>query len=49
MHSSPLAATNSPHAPTDASHQSSRRADRAYQGLTIAVMVLLLGSLLMIW
>jgi hypothetical protein len=48
MSPSPLAATTPRHTSTEAP-QPSRRADRVYQGLTIAVMLLLLASLMMVW
>ena len=49
MHPSPFAANTSPPTSAETTHRSIERADRAYQGLTIAVMILLLGSLLSLW
>ncbi len=49
MHPSPIAATASPPTSAETKPRSNERADRAYQGLTIAVMILLLGSLLSLW
>ena len=49
MHPSPLAATTSPSPSAEGIRKPSQHADKAYQGLAIAVMIFLLGSLLMIW
>jgi hypothetical protein len=45
MSSSPLPAPTSPPASTSAVQQRKQQADWAYQGLTIAAMLLLLASL----
>ncbi len=46
---SPTTAPTSPPASTSAAQQPGPLADWAYQGLTIAAMLLLLGSLLFFW
>ncbi len=48
MHS-PASSLNTQNAPVDELSQSLRRAERAYQGLTIAAMVVLVASLWLLW
>ena len=45
MHTSPQSAPTSPPASPNGNQRSSLSADRAYQSMTIAAMLLLLGSL----
>jgi len=45
MHTSPQSVSNTPSAATSGNPQPSPYAERIYQGLTIAFMLLLLGSL----
>jgi hypothetical protein len=49
MSPSPIATSTPQLASAQDLHQPSQHAERAYQGLTIAVMLLLLGSLLLVW
>jgi hypothetical protein len=49
MHSSPSHAFTSPPAQTSATAQPNLLAERAYQGLTIAAMLVILASLLSFW
>jgi hypothetical protein len=49
MHTSPVVVPGSPPASPQNAPQSMERAERAYQGLTIAAMILLLASLWLIW
>jgi hypothetical protein len=49
MPPSPSIASTSQPAQTSAAQQPNQLADWAYQGLTIAAMLLLLGSLLSFW
>jgi hypothetical protein len=48
MHTSPIHAITSPPTPSAAFPQSSPAAERAYQGLTIAAMLLILASILLV-
>ena len=48
MHTSPNHAITSPPTPSAAFPQSSPAAERAYQGLTIAAMLLILASILLV-
>ncbi len=49
MHPSPCNAIPSPPTHTSGSPQPNQLTERAYQGLTIAAMLLLLASLLSFW
>jgi hypothetical protein len=49
MHTSPVAVPGSPPVSSHDTPQTLKRAERAYQGLTIAAMILLLASLWLIW
>jgi hypothetical protein len=48
MHPSPTQAINSPPTPSSAAPQSRPAAERAYRGLTIAAMLLILASILLV-
>jgi hypothetical protein len=49
MHSSPSTATTPHTASPEEMREPSQRAGNAYKGLTIAAMLFLLGSLILMW